>query len=179
MDDEQLQYPVHGSRVRWAVASMREQGIPYAVQPGAGGVYIIVIPAGYGPMVAGAPWVHQPSPATLQQVPWVSIALAVLVLVVAWFAFQAAPLLLASLSGEKAAVVEEESAGNPLQAALDSVMSIPDRVSGEIDRRVDEAKQEVQEAMFNTAMTFCGAPLLVVFGGLALLLVLRMVVRRR
>lgn len=188
MDDEQLQYPVHGSQVRYAVASMRAQGIPFGVQPGAGGVYIIIVPAGYAPMVQGAPWVHQPSPVSaLQQVPVVQIAVAILILVVAYFAFQAAPVLLASLSGEEAAVVEEEkgsegegeSGSNPLQAALDSVLAIPDKVTGEIDRRVDEAKQEVEQAMFSAAMMACGVPLLVVFGGLAALMVLRMAMRGR
>lgn len=144
MDDEQLQYPVHGSKVRYAVASMRQQGIPFAMQQSAGGIYIIVIPAGYAPMVQNAPWVHQPSPASVpQQIPIVQIALAVLILVVAWFGFQAAPVVLASLG------------------------------SG------DEAKQEVEQAMFSAAMMACGVPLLVVFGGLAALLVLRMALRGR
>lgn len=177
--DEQIEYPVHGSQVRYAVASMRAQGIPFGVQPGVGGIYIIVVPAGYAPMVQGAPWVYQPAP-VLRGVP---VAVAILILILAWFALQAAPVLLASMSGE--AAVEEKGSqgegesGNPLQAALDSVLSIPDRIGGFIDRRVNEAKQEVQEAMFSAVMTFCGAPLLVVFGGLALLLVLRMALRGR
>lgn len=186
MDDEQLQYPVHGSQVRYAVASMRAQGIPFGVQPGAGGVYIIIVPAGYAPMVQNAPWVHQPAGpvSVLRDFPIVQIAVAILILVVAWFGFQAAPVLLASLGSGDAAVVEKGSeeegeSGNPLQAALDSVLAIPDRVTGEIDRRVDEAKQEVQEAMFSAAMMACGVPLLVVFGGLAALLVLRMAMRGR
>ena len=183
------QYPVHGSRVRWAAASMREQGIPYAVQPGAGGVYIIVVPAGYGPAVAGAPWVGGgvggQGGLSGQGGLLVQIAFAVLILVVAWFGFQAAPVLLAGLAGE-AAVVEEkgsegerESGGNPLAAALDAVLAIPDTVTAEVDRRVDEAKQEVEAAVFGAAMTFCGVPLLVGLVVLALLFVLRMVVRRR
>lgn len=184
--DEQLQYPVHGSQVRYAVASMRQQGIPFGVQQGVGGIYIIVIPAGYAPMVQGAPWVHQPSPASvLRDFPVVQIAVAILILVVAWFGFQAAPVVLASLAGDAAVVEEKGSEGegergsNPLAAALDAVLSVPERVGAEVDRRVDEAKQEVEQAIFNTAMMACGVPLLVVFGGLAALLVLRMALRGR
>lgn len=187
--DEYSQVPVHGSRVRWAAAQMRQQGIPFGVQPGAGGIYIIVVPAAYGPMVQRAPWAYQGGQGGLsgQGGLLVQVAVAVLILVVAWVGFQAAPMALAMLAGDSAAVVEErggEGEGesgseNPLQAALDAVLAIPDTVSGEIDRRVDEAKQEVQEAVFSAAAMACGVPLLVVFGGLALLLVLRMVVRRR
>jgi hypothetical protein len=185
--DEQLQYPVHGSQVRYAVAAMRQQGIPFGVQPAGNGIYIIVIPAAYGPAVQGAPWAYQSPPAmsALQQIPFVQVAIAVLILVGAWFAFQAAPMVLAGLAGE-AAVVEEEKgsegegeSGNPLAAALDAVLAIPDTVTAEVDRRVDEAKQEVEAAVFGAAMTFCGVPLLVGLVVLALLFVLRMVVRRR
>ena len=184
--DEQIQYPVHGSQMRYAVASMRQQGIPFGVQPGAGGIYIIIVPAGYAPMVQGQPWAQPPQAASaVQHFPIIQIAVAILILVGAWFAFQAAPLLLASLAGEAEVVAEEKGSegdgesGNPLQAALDSVLAIPDKVSGEIDRRVDEAKQEVEQAMFSAAMMACGVPLLVVFGGLAALLVLRMAMRGR
>jgi hypothetical protein len=187
MDDEQLQYPVHGSKVRYAVASMRQQGIPFAMQQSAGGIYIIVIPAGYAPMVQNAPWVHQPSPASvLQQIPIVQIALAVLILVVAWFGFQAAPVVLASLGSGDAAMVEKEKgregegeSGNPLQAALDAVLVIPDKVTGEIDRRVDEAKQEVEQAMFSAALMSCGVPLLGLLVIVAGALVLRTALRGR
>lgn len=183
--DEYAEYPVHGRQLRYAHAQLGGAGIPFQVQRVGGGIYIIVIPAGYAPAVAGAPWVHQPAPVSvLWDFPFVQVAVAVLILVGAYFAFQAAPLLLASLNSEAAAVVEKESEGegdkgNPLQAALDSVLSIPDRVSGEIDRRVDEAKQEVQEAVFSAAMTFCGVPLLGLLVIVAGALVLRMAMRSR
>ena len=183
--DEQLQYPVHGSQVRYAVASMRQQGIPFGVQPGAGGIYIIIVPAGYAPMVQGQPWA-QPPQAALQHFPIIQIAVAILILVRAWFGFQAAPVLLAGLAGDAAVVEDEkgsegegESGSNPLQAALDSVLAIPDKVSGEIDRRVDEAKQEVQEAVFSAALMSCGVPLLGLLVIVAGALVLRMAMRGR
>lgn len=156
---ESMQVPVHGRNLRYAHSQLSAAGVPHNIMPAGGGIYIIVIAPGYAP---ATPWAHQP-PSALHGVPFVPIAMAILLLVVAWFAFQASPALLAMLASEPAAVAQDDAADeNPLAALMDSITSIPDQVTGELDRRVTEVKQDVTEAVFSTVVMSCGLPLLLI-----------------
>lgn len=53
------QLPVHGQNLRYAVAWLREQGIPFEVQSRGGVIYIVVVPSAYAPVVQDAPWTYQ------------------------------------------------------------------------------------------------------------------------
>ena len=57
METEQQAYEVPGQHLRWRVAQLQAQGLPYNVQPAGGGVYIVVVqqPAG------ASPFAYQPA----------------------------------------------------------------------------------------------------------------------
>ena len=156
---ESMQVPVHGRNLRYAHSQLSAAGVPHYIMPAGGGIYIIVIAPGYAPDTS---WAHQP-PSALHGVPFVRIAMAILLLVVAWVTFQASPALLAMLTSEPAAIAQDDAAdGNPLTALMDSITSIPEQVTGELDRRVTEVKQDVTEAIFSTVVMTCGLPMLLI-----------------
>jgi hypothetical protein len=176
---DSTQVPVHGRNLRYAHSQLSAAGVPHNIMPAGNGIYIIIIAPGYAP---ATPWAHQPPSAmgALGDVPFVPIAMAILLLVVAWFAFQAAPALLAMLVSEPAAVAQDEPADeNPLAALMDSITSIPDKVTGELDRRVTEVKQDVTEAVFSTVVMTCGLPLLLIAALGAAFMLLRIYRGRR
>lgn len=57
METEQQAYEVPGQHLRWRVAQLQAQGLPFNVQPAGGGVYIVIVqqPAG------GNPFAYQPA----------------------------------------------------------------------------------------------------------------------
>jgi hypothetical protein len=185
MNDDYAQIPVHGRHLGWAQSSLSQMGVPFSLGGRNGSVYIIIVPMPMAPMVQQQPWAYSPPPLT-RQIPFVQIAVAILILVGAWMLFQAAPMLLATFAPDSAAVAQdaEDAPGVPdanilavVTDAIEGVAAIPDKVNAEVNRRVDEVKQDISEAIMSTVLLTCGTPLLIALAIVALILVFRMVKR--
>lgn len=182
MTDDYAQIPVHGRHLGWAQSSLSQMGVPFSLGGRNGSVYIIIVPMPMAPMVQQQPWAYSPPPLT-RQIPFVQIAVAILILAGAWMLFQAAPMLLASIAPDNAATAQttedtpDANILDTLTGAIENVTSIPEKVSAEVDRRVDEVKQDISEAIMSTVLLTCGTPLLIVLAIVASILILRMVRR--
>lgn len=175
--DEIAEVPVHGKNLGWASSQLAGAGIPYSMAGRQGSVYIILIPTAAMPMLAGAPWMYQqPSRLSgLSRMPWVRIILAIgAVAAVVYFAqaFGAIAGMAALIANpDVQAAAKEKDDGN----LIDQVLGKLDSVQAEIQRRTEETKQDMTEAVMSTLIMSCGVPLV----GLCLLAAAYFVLRMR
>ncbi len=171
------QVPVHGANLRYAASQMNAQGVPFQVAGQQGGVYIILVPMPYMPMVQQAPWAYQ-QPGRMEtwahglaRLPWIRLALIAAVLVAGAYVFQGAGLML-GLGGlamnpqyqelmeeSKQAAEAEAEGGNAIEQLLDAMNGMRADIDTQIETRTTEAKQEIGEAVTSMVIGVVALPL--------------------
>ncbi len=185
--DEYAEVPVHGRNLGWASSQLGSAGVPYSMAGRqGGGVYVILVPMAYMPMVAGAPWVYQQPGrlAGLAAVPWVRIVLAIGFMAAVVYSCQAFGMMagFASLVTNpevQAAAKAQEEDRSTLDKLADAISGMKADVDKQIEQRTQEAQQGFVQATINTAITVCAAPALVLFAVAAAWLGLRIYRARR
>jgi hypothetical protein len=187
MNEEYAQLPVHGRHLGYARSQLAQMGIPSNVIGQDGNIYIIMIPATAAPMVQGAPWMYQRESWAhgLARFPWIRLMLIGGSLLAMLYFCQAAgimagligmtwnPEIQAAVEAQKSEQAAAENA-NALQQLIENLESTKTDLEAEVNRRVDDAKQEVHEAIMSTVIMAVGVPLLFALVAVAAWLILKM-----